>query len=195
MVKGSVFYYYLNSAKDIFDVIIYKFWPSSLVGKEVENSLYRYYRILQGGMMAVYFNGLFFSIAFILTPLVKGGRKTPYKTVYPFDYSGSPEFEVMYLVQSFTNFYVVLGVIIGVDTLFMAICCNVTAQYRLLKNVFLKLGTDEVKELNVRLDLLYVGPSKLEENLNEEKKFLNRCISHHQLLLRWLKSFYCLFSF
>lgn len=135
-------------------------------------------------MMPIYVNGLFFVTVFTLTPLLEGGRNTPYKTIYPFDYTSSPQFEIIYLMQFFTNFHVVLGVIVGVDTSFMAICCNITAQYRLLENMFLKFGTDEVKQLNVKLSLVCGRPRAIEENMSEEKKFLIHCISHHQLLLR-----------
>ncbi|XP_023310753.1 odorant receptor 83a-like [Anoplophora glabripennis] len=145
-------------------------------------------------MMSIYFNGSFFSIVFILTPLFKETRQTPYKTVYPFEYSDGPKFEIMYLVQSFTNFYVVLGVVIGVDTLFMAVCCNITAQYRLLKNAFLKLGTDEVKELNSKLSTLCAESDTSERNTTEEKKFLIRCIKHHQLLLRTIEDVETVYS-
>nr|AUF73050.1 odorant receptor [Anoplophora chinensis] len=135
-------------------------------------------------MMSIYFHGSIFSITCILIPLFKETRETPYKTVYPFEYSSSPKFEIMYLMQSFINFYVILGVIIGVDCLFMAACYNIIAQFRLLKGVVLKLGTNEVKEINSKLTILSSESDNIGRNVTKEKEFLIRCIKHHQLLLR-----------
>nr|QUP79571.1 odorant receptor 11 [Monochamus saltuarius] len=194
IVKGSIFYYYINTTKRILNVVLYKFWPSNLVGKKVENSLSSYCRIYLIGMMFFYFLGSFFSFVFMLTPFFKVTRETPYNTVYPFDYSSSPKFEIMYLMQCFTNFYIVLGVVVGVDILFMAVCCNITAQYRLLKSALLKLGTEEVKELNCKLSQLFAESDTFEKSMSEEKKFFNRCINHHQLLLRTMEDVEIVYS-
>ncbi|KAJ8922755.1 hypothetical protein NQ315_007790 [Exocentrus adspersus] len=191
IIKVSVLHYYSGSVKNILDVILYKFWPSDLVGKKLAKSLKRSYHVLLSGIMFVYYSGLCFSVIFILTPLIKAVRQTPYNVIYNFDYNQSPVFETVYLIQCITNFYVIVNAVCGVDGLFMAVCYNISAQYRLLQKVVSKLGAEEMKGLNNKLTLLQnTQPS----NCEEEKQFFVRCIKHHCLLLRTMQKVEKVFS-
>lgn len=162
-----------------------EFWPSDSLGKDIKTQIKLETKKLLYVCFIPYIAGIFFLSQIILGPLLEGVRVLPYNSWYPFNWSKTPIYEILYVLQGYMTIYVNLNIVCGTDSLYCFICANCTAQFRLLCGMIEEIGRG--KE-NVYSQLLlkipgvtYTGISN--EEFENERRLLVLCIQHHQKLL------------
>ncbi|VEN54476.1 unnamed protein product [Callosobruchus maculatus] len=118
------------------------------------------------------FCALLFSAVFLLSPLVATEREIPYKSIYPFDWTATPMYQITYALH-FISINLVDWIVVGFDSLFMGICFGLTCQYILLGRMFLELGNQRSPLLNGQYSMTQCCP---------DRGTLVMCIKHMQLL-------------
>jgi 7tm Odorant receptor len=121
-------------------------------------------------MLVIFGFGLIFAIGSIAKPLLLANKELPMKSWYPFDWSQSPIYEILYFYQSFVNF-IVITIVCGYDNLFLCLCTNVAVQFELLQEVLGMIGHRKSDELAKKL------------RKNDEFNLLVVCVEHHQRIV------------
>ncbi|XP_072385489.1 odorant receptor Or1-like isoform X2 [Diabrotica undecimpunctata] len=187
-LKMLMLTYHAAPLREILSNISTKFWPCRILPDHLEEYKSSYRNGL-GAMLSLTCSGMFFSVASLVVPLLSANRELPFRSLYPFDCSVSPIYEMIYILHCFINAYLVNWAVLGFDFLFMGICRNIVSQYTLLQKAFLQLGTEKEKYLNKKLrslniDLIVNG--NLQANGNST--LLVKLIQLHQLLLKTTKN-------
>ncbi|RZB39679.1 7tm 6 domain containing protein [Asbolus verrucosus] len=181
IVKLTVLYFNSDTLSSILSQIWRKFWPANIAGAKTENQIRTFNMIFICTDVAMFVSGFLFAFGFLSLPLRVGSRVLPFESVYPFDWSKSPFYEVIYVVQWMTNIALILVGICGHDYLFMGICNNVISQYILLKEVIKNLGKLEAETINRKFLGLSASSSK-NKIADEDTKLLQSCIDQHAML-------------
>ncbi|KAF5291574.1 hypothetical protein FQR65_LT01887 [Abscondita terminalis] len=118
-----------------------------------------------------------FGIGIIGRPVIQGAKELPLISLFPFDCTESPVYEIIYCVQAVVDLYFAIISICGHDDLFLAICFNCLVQFRILKEVLVNVTRGNLKSLTDY-------EKENVENQQDEKKNYIECVEHHVLLLR-----------
>ncbi|RZB39678.1 7tm 6 domain containing protein [Asbolus verrucosus] len=191
ITKLSVLYIYSNKLKSVLWLIWHEFWPAEIAGPRIEQQLKSYNTIIIHASVVMFISGVSFAFGFLSAPLRTGTRILPFESVYPFDWSGSPLYEIIYVTEWITNIAFIVVGICGHDYLFLGICSNIVAQYTLLRATFNSLGAANIEETNRRILDSNTEPLKRREN----EKLLERCIAHHVMLTDVCEEVAHIFSF
>lgn len=153
--------HYTGKLKCMMNQFRYEFWASDLLGKEVEVDLYKRSKLVVYSVGFVYTTVTCSIVAGIITPLVKGNRDLPLNSIYGFDTRNSPLYEILYVLQAFTQLVSLVHGVTGHDMLFIVMSSNVIAQFVLLRNM--------LKDIKKELDMDGV---------------IKKCVLHHYMLLQ-----------
>lgn len=174
------------------------FWPSNLVGVQLEKSLTSISRLVFFGMASVFLTGLMFGLGVFSIPVLRGNRTLPLLSSYPFDWYKTPIFELTYTIQFFSNCYVAIISICGHDNMFFVLVRNCIAQFEILKEVLKKIGTGEERKYNRLIGTKNFGFKKENEEdktkEEEEMELLIKCIEHHNRIITFCEDIQQVFS-
>lgn len=166
-------------------VLWYEFWPVDIADDGLKSSLQFNARLITLNMISVYSSAMLFGCEFLTIPLRSGKRVLPFASSLPFDWKKSPMYEITYLYQVFVNVVFVVTSICGIDFLFISLMLNAISQFRILKFVFMNVGTSNVGDLNKKLDA-YIEED--DENYvkhdDTDMILMRKCIRHHIKLLK-----------
>lgn len=162
-----------------------EFWPSDLFGGSIECDLKKMGKTASGVMIFVYITAVFYFTGLFVIPLSSGYYNLPQNTYYGFNFGLSPFFEILYIMQCWTNMYVIMHGIRGHDDLFVALSTNCVGQFKLLKKAVSYLGTGNEKEINSLLNTQKLHQKDYCKYQKEEIKLLVRCVEHHRKLLKF----------
>lgn len=167
------------------------------MGTETENRLKKQTYLVVGSMCMVYTSAILFAFGFLSTPLREGSLIFPFSSWYPFNWKKLPLYEIIYVLQWFTNVYVIITAICGHDNLFLASASNCIAQYLLLKEVLKKIGTEDSEGLLKRLE--QPGDKYEKGQKDNDMKLLVKCVKHHNTIIKYylceVDSFLCVITF
>ncbi|XP_044256046.1 odorant receptor 94b-like, partial [Tribolium madens] len=135
-----------------------------------------YNKIVIASFLTVLITGLCFAFGFLSSPLITGQRILPFETIYPFDWSKRPYYEIIYVVEWMTNIAFILVGICGHDFLFVGLCSNIVGQFTLLREFFGYLGTKSAAEIIKKMGL----DTETEPN----RQLIRICITHHVQVTR-----------
>lgn len=157
------------------------FWPINKFDEKLRKEQYSLQKILY--YWALMLQVFFFMVGFILAtkPIWTGTRTMPFVIYTVIDYSNTPYFLSIYLLE-IANVYLGVIVVPGYDGLFVDFVSRIYCQIRMLCRAFETLSLDNIK-------------TKKEEE--ESFKKMKAYIKHHCLLLKYktvIKSnlLYCL---
>ncbi|KAG5892077.1 hypothetical protein JTB14_022735 [Gonioctena quinquepunctata] len=176
-------WYHSKDLKLILDGVLYEFWPYDLTDdKELETSLKKLYSIVLIPIIAIVVCSVVYFSTLLSAPLILSKeRRLPNPIQYPFDWLVSPAYELIYCHQCLTLGYIVFFGVVGLDFFILAVCSCIIAQYKILQCSFLKFNTNDMLDINKKCEEM---GEKINQSYDESKKYLVRCIKHHQLLLR-----------
>lgn len=155
---------YFNSSKleKIMEAIDKNFWPTALGGKELETKLSKRSRIVVVSMVLLFLGGGFFAFGYLSENLVKGKRDLPFPSWFPFSWTETPYYQIIYVTQWLTNMCFIFVIILAHDYLFMSLSFNCIVQFELLQRILRNFGKKGA----------------------DNKNLLGKCIRHHQILLK-----------
>ncbi|XP_059621793.1 odorant receptor 22c [Phlebotomus argentipes] len=84
-------------------------------------------------------------------------RELPFKSVFPYDASQSPVYEITYIILSYSGYITAAG-IIGMDGLFVGLCLHISGQFQIIQTNINTLVDREIGVLNC-LNFLYSPPA------------------------------------
>lgn len=186
MTKMSVIFFRHKDLTFIIKMVWYEFWPSNTMGTTTEDHIKTDSKRLLVLFFVVYGTGCMFLLLLIIAPAIIGVRKLPYSSWYPFDWSLSPTYEILYTIQVYVAIYIIANTVCGYDFLYCSVCANCVAQYRLLNEAIKYIGSGREKILT---DLLFGIPGVgyrpvLTKEYEDERKLLVICVNHHQKLIK-----------
>ncbi|XP_015834341.1 odorant receptor Or1 [Tribolium castaneum] len=187
ITKLTVLYIYNDKLRLILKSVWYEFWPSYTAGREINTKLETYNKIVIVSFLTILISGICFAFGFLSSPLISGERILPFETVYPFDWTKSPYYEIIYVTEWMTNIAFILIGICGHDFLFMGLCSNVVGQFTLLRELFGYLGTKNVAQIIKKLGH--------DTNIEPNRQLLRICIIHHVRVTEICKEIAEIFSF
>ncbi|KAG5892081.1 hypothetical protein JTB14_022739 [Gonioctena quinquepunctata] len=176
-------WYHSKDLKLILEGVLYEFWPYDLIDdNELKKSLKKLYSIVLIAMISIVVFSAVYFFALLSAPLILSKERTLPTTIqYPFDWLVSPAYELIYCHQCLTLAYIVCFGVVGFDFFILAVCLCVIAQYEILQCSFLKFNTNYMFDINRKCEEM---GEKINHSYDESKRYLVRCIKHHQLLLR-----------
>ncbi|XP_017777972.1 PREDICTED: uncharacterized protein LOC108563724 [Nicrophorus vespilloides] len=183
IIKINIIYVHSARLKVIIVMALNEFWPSDFMGPVLEKSLKMTSMFVIFNMISLMGSASIFAFGFLSKPLLEGSNTLPFLSWYPFEYQYSPVYEILYILQVFTNIYVVILSILGHDFIFLALCINVITQYRLLKMIIGFTGSGNNADLNKSLMELDGSPNDQTGENAETKILIIRCVIHHNKLL------------
>lgn len=173
--------FYAKRIRKVLNDIWEKFWPASVdpdLQKMIDNS---YMMVLNGILTFITTTAIFVILVVVAPTIVANERMLPYPTVYPFDWTVSPVYEITFFLQSFCDLIVPV-IVLGYDFLFFSLCFTVIAQYICLHHVISRLGSRDMKEV-----LVNIGFSRDDISLNQDdvaKLFIKTFVKQHEILIR-----------
>lgn len=177
-------YIYADDLKLILETIWFRFWPVSVTQSKIVNKLSKYSAFLIFTEVILYVTAWLFAFGFLSNPLIKARKVLPFESIYPFDATKRPIYEILYVMQWFGNTACFIVSIIGHDYLFLGICSNIISQYVILTEVTKNLGNTKRKK-NRFFDF----------DDQDDEQLLEACVEHHVLLLKTAKSTKKIFGF
>ncbi|CAG9853741.1 unnamed protein product [Phyllotreta striolata] len=130
---------------------------------------------------------ILFAPVFLIPPLSR--RDMPYPVKYSFDWSSSPIFDIMALIQIYGYHSVNVSSIIGTDLFFISIGSCMVIQYRLLQQCLLKYCTPEMIVINKKLKNF--GNDNDNDIDDERRQYFIKCVEHHKMLQRYRIQILC----
>nr|QBB72939.1 odorant receptor [Protaetia brevitarsis] len=183
LIKTAILYLKSEDLNKMIQSIRKEFWPSNSFGADVKIRIKSETRKLLYLCLTSYLGGLCFLLQFILRPVVEATRVLPYNSWYPFNWSKTPIYEILYILQGYMAIIVNLNIVCGTDFLYYFICANCTAQFRLLCKAMEEIGRENVYS-HILLKTVGVTYSVISNEKSEnERRLLVLCIQHHQKLL------------
>lgn len=182
MSKTVLIYCYSDRLQIVFKEVWEDFW-SSTVDKNSHKNLKRRYQVIRNGMFIFVGCTAFFLVEFLILPLGNNTEKNlPYPSIYPFDWKVTPIWQILFFLHCIVDLYVIPVTVFGFDFLFVGLCFTVMAQYIILRDVVLRLGTKEMKKFLYIID----KNKNIDEETNDNvtKMFLRICWKHHVKLLK-----------
>uniref|UniRef100_A0A6P7FRV9 Odorant receptor n=1 Tax=Diabrotica virgifera virgifera TaxID=50390 RepID=A0A6P7FRV9_DIAVI len=179
--KILIIWYKAKYVKDLIDDVMTKFWPYDLIEGKVKEDIRRFYVIFTCIMTPLVGVGLCWGIGFLIPPYFF--RKLPFPIEYGFEWSTTPTYEILYIIQSFGYQVVMLCGVCGTDTLFISIGASAVTQYRILHQCLASLNKEDMVNINNKLDKFV--DRDLTKSHDRVKEFFVRCLKHHQLLLEF----------
>nr|AVH87248.1 odorant receptor 7 [Holotrichia parallela] len=185
MTKMCIVFFNSKKLNVIIKTVWYEFWPSNMMGAITEENIRSDSKILLVGFLIEYGLGCVFLLLFIIAPAMTGIRQLPYNAWYPFEWSTTPTYEILYVLQVYIDIYIIANTVCGYDFLYGSICVNCIAQFRLLNEAIKKIGTGKEAELT---SLLLETPGVnyrpiFNKEYEKERRLLVICIQHHQKLI------------
>nr|AVH87266.1 odorant receptor 25 [Holotrichia parallela] len=185
MVKGSTFYYKAEEMNEVIKIIRHEFWPSNIMGKDLDCKIRGNSKILLSVLLVQYVFAVAFLLFYVILPLIQGTKQLPHTSWYPFDWSATPAYEILYCLQAYITVYFNENVVCAYDSLYCSICANCVAQFRLLSEAVKHIGTG--REDEIAGSLLKIPGVNYRATLNvedyDERRLLVICIRHHQKLI------------
>lgn len=111
-----------------------------------------------------------------------GTEKTlPYPSAYPFDWTVSPLYEIIFTVQVVCDVLIPI-IVLGCDFLFFSLCFTLTAQYIGLHHVIRKLGSKDMRNI---IEKVGFDQSEIPQNQEDvAKMFIEIFAKQHVMLVR-----------
>ncbi|GJQ88303.1 hypothetical protein Trydic_g3782 [Trypoxylus dichotomus] len=164
-------------------IIRYEFWPSDIMGSKTDRKIRKDANILSTLVLTTLVTSIAFLTLSTMLPLVKPGRQLPYSSWYPFDWTVTPAYQIIYSFQAYFNAFVDISAVLGYDNLFYSVCFNCTAQFRLLCEAVRLVGSGKEGEVIERLSKI---PGIVEDTVvgDPERRLLVICVRHHQKLIK-----------
>lgn len=180
------FCYKWEQPKTIAEIIWNEFWPANVLGADVEKHIRKdSQRIVNLFILQITSATIFLSMTTIV-PLTSSTRVLPSTLWYPFDWSKSPVYEILYILQTYTYAYFTFNLVSGCDFFYCAACANCITQFRLLCQTIQFIGTG--KEYGLLDSLFKLPGNKYQPPRNEkyrnEKTLMVICVKHHQKIIR-----------
>ncbi|KAI4456945.1 odorant receptor [Holotrichia oblita] len=187
MTKMSIMFFRHKDLTFIIKMVWYEFWPSNTMGTITENHIKTDSKRLLLLFFVVYGTGCMFLLLLIIGPAIIGVRKLPYSSWYPFDWSTTPTYEILYTIQVYVAIYIIANTVCGYDFLYCSICANCVAQYRLLNEAIKYIGSGREEILT---DFLFGLPGVnyrpvITKEYEDARKLLVICVNHHQKLIKY----------
>lgn len=158
----------LTNRKKLRNVVVKmeSFWTVSNIGKIVEEEIGTIYATVKKTVkLSLVFITCILAF-YIVFPLLESNRQLPYRSYVPKDLNQSPQYELIFILESFSACFSVVC-LFGCDGLFIALIINIICELKIIKQCF-KNG-----KLN----------SQIRWVQNER---LARIIDHHNLVLRFV---------
>ncbi|KAK4873382.1 hypothetical protein RN001_015411 [Aquatica leii] len=163
VVRRILMYVYRHRFCELLKDIYYLYWPSNLAGNELHKLLGKESRYLVVYCFFYSLSALIATTLYITQPIIT--MNTPYMTAYPFNWRKNPYYSLLYAWEGFF-FIETVATVCGCNLFFSGLNYNCIAQFKLLK-------THIKKNFKIHRN-----------DLVEQKKFINKCIVHHQNILR-----------
>lgn len=160
------------------NIITKDFWPTSVANRELSTTLNRTSKFFETLMISFYLLITFCCCLLLVPPLYINERALPLASYFPFEWSATPIYEILYVWQWIVNLFGVCYVVGAHDFLFVGLMVNLIAQLELLKYGLTTIGTDQEHSFGDAL-MSSVGLNvwKREEGL------LVTCVQHHRKLI------------
>uniref|UniRef100_A0A6P7G827 Odorant receptor 94b-like n=1 Tax=Diabrotica virgifera virgifera TaxID=50390 RepID=A0A6P7G827_DIAVI len=144
------------------------------------------YSLMNVMIWCFFWTGLIYAFMYQIPPLFKTNG-LPYPVVYPFDWTATPWYQIVYFSQAFVQSIISL-VGTGADFLVLGGLLSITSQYCILQECVEIFNTPEMYATNKRLrEIMNDG---LENRYADERReYFVRCVRHHQRILRFTKQF------
>lgn len=174
-------YLYANRIRKVLKEIRDTFWPSNIddeIQRIIEN---RYIITLNGILIFISFTSIFI-MGTAITPLIlEGDKNLPYPTLYPFDWTVRPFYEILFVVQVTCDVLIPV-LVFGYDFLFFSLCFILTAQYICLYHVIEKLGTKDMKTV---MEKIGFNSEEIPENQDHvAQMFMEMFVKQHVILFK-----------
>lgn len=163
------------------------------MGETTHRDIKNYSKILCVVFVIQYISAILFLWFTVLLPLAKPGRQLPHTSWFPFDYTLSPTYEIIYVWEIYLTAYINANIVCAYDTLFCSICGNCISQFKLLSAAIKYIGSDKEGEISnklIRLPGVDYKPKLTNRNKSDEeaRRLLIICVNHHQKLIKWVYS-------
>ncbi|XP_050505459.1 odorant receptor 83a-like [Diabrotica virgifera virgifera] len=170
--------------KSLFNIILNDFWPYDLIN-ESKRRVKDMFNLMNIFVVWFMLAGVMFALLSLSSPLFSN-KQLPYDVRYPFDWTVSPWYEIIYCMQTFTHGITMTTIGIGAIYMVIGILLSISSQYCILEECFEIFNTPEMYSVNKKLrDILNDGLKN--KYTDERREYFVRCVKHHQLLLRFTK--------
>ncbi|CAG9834330.1 unnamed protein product [Diabrotica balteata] len=185
MYKVVILWYKSDELKSVFHIILTDFWPYDLINLESKRKIKDMYRLMNGLVWWFFCAGFLYASMFLI-PSLFSNRGLPYVVSYPFDWTVSPWYEIIYCIQAFAHGITISFIGTGANFLVLGTLLNISSQYCILQECFEIFNTPEMYATNKKLRK--ITSDGLENKYTDERKeYFVRCVRHHQLILRFTK--------
>ncbi|XP_050505458.1 uncharacterized protein LOC114328902 [Diabrotica virgifera virgifera] len=180
--KLIVVWYKSDELKDVFNIILTEFWPYDLMNGESNKQTKEMYNLMNTIKWAFIGGTCFYAAVFLIPPLFITNR-LPYPVAYPFDWTATPWYHIVYFTQAFSHLITVSFIAPAADYMALGILLNISSQYCILQEYIEIFNTPEMYATNKRLrEIMNDG---LENKYTDERReYFVRFVRHHQLILR-----------
>ncbi|KAK9712317.1 7tm Odorant receptor [Popillia japonica] len=212
LAKASVLYSKRYSLAKLIKTVRNEFWPSNLMDVETKTIIIKDTNEVLINTLTEYVAAFTSRVMLIVVRLLENDRellcyiwlpfdytKTPaYQIMYliqayvttflcyiwlPFDYTKTPAYQIMYLIQAYVTTFIDVTVVVGYDMMYGSICSNCIAQFHLLNAAVKYIGTGKEEEIIEKISRVDESVYEIKEK-NLEKKLFVICVRKHQKLLR-----------
>ncbi|XP_050503953.1 odorant receptor 94b-like [Diabrotica virgifera virgifera] len=185
--KIGILWYNSNEFKSLFHTILTEFWPYDLINLESKRKIKNMYRLMNGLVWLFFAAGFSYDSIFLI-PSLFSTRGLPYVIAYPFNWTVSPWYEIIYCTQTFVHGITITIITTGANFLVLGTLLNISSQYCILQECFEIFNTPEMYATNKKLrNIMNDG---LENKYTDERKeYFVRCVRHHQIILRITNQF------
>ncbi|XP_072389286.1 odorant receptor 83a-like [Diabrotica undecimpunctata] len=185
MYKTVILWYKSDELKSVFHIILTDFWPYDLINLESKRKIKDMYRLMNGLIWWFFCAGFLYASMFLI-PSLFSTRGLPYIISYPFDWTVSPWYEIIYCTQGFAHGITITFIGTGANFLVLGTLLNISSQYCILQECFEIFNTPEMYSANKKLRKI-MNDGLENKYTDERKEYFVRCVRHHQLILRFTK--------
>ncbi|XP_072387036.1 odorant receptor 83a-like [Diabrotica undecimpunctata] len=183
--KLIVLWYRSDELKTVFNIMLTDFWPYDLINLESKKRVKEMYNLMNAMIWCFFWPGFLYCLMYLIPPLFTTNG-LPYVIAYPFDWTATPWYQIIFFSQAFVHGITIAFIGSGADFLVLGTLLNISSQYCILQECIEIFNTPEMYSTNKRLrEIMNDG---LENKYTDERReYFVRCVRHHQLILRFTK--------
>ncbi|KAK9712314.1 7tm Odorant receptor [Popillia japonica] len=182
LAKASVLFSKRYSLTKLIKTVRNEFWPSNLIDVETKKIIIKDTNEILINTLTQYIAAFTSRVMLFVLRLLENNRELPCYIWLPFDYTKSPAYQIMYLIQAYVTIYTDVTVVVGYDMMYGSICSNCIAQFHLLNAAVKYIGTGKEEEIIEKISRVDESVSEIKEKHLEKKLFVI-CVRKHQKLL------------
>nr|QBB72942.1 odorant receptor [Protaetia brevitarsis] len=169
-----------NQLDDLVKLILHDFWPSNVLGPKTDRRIAKATRRILTPIVLQSTFGVCYSICCVFLPIFKTQNLLLHQAWYPKGLDEHLIQKALQIMKSYTMNYLDCLTVTSFDLLYVAMCVNCSAQFRLLCGAIETLGTGKDRAMIWRITNKPTGGNEKEV----ARELLVICLEHHQKLIK-----------